>query len=229
MNKSLNYDEPIINLKRIKSMKKDNDSDPCRIRLIDQTGQHRFYETSLVELKTRFKIDFVNRSYLQLHYQKQPNSYLTTSVNSILECVIFKNSTVKFYVDPSLQPIIYVCSIFALFTVIFSLIMMFSYRINRQDADIAENKQILNDWASFKRHSNYRNMRLNSIAAFGMRFDKSQESLYEMTSRTAAAAKVVKFKIEDFSSTKPFDDADGVVVVVEKHKMSCSRASVATI
>lgn len=49
-----------------------------------------------------------------------------------------------------MQPFLYVCSILFFFAIIFSLIMLFSYRFNRQDAEILESKMILKDWKSFK-------------------------------------------------------------------------------
>ena len=56
------------------------------------------------------------------------------------------NSSVNLFMRPELQPVIYVSGILGLFTIIFSIILLFSYHYNKQDAELADSKIFIKQW-----------------------------------------------------------------------------------
>lgn len=107
--------------------------------------------------------------------------------------------------DAEIQPVLYVCSILFLFTIIFALIMLFSYRFNRQDAEILESKMILKDWRNFKARGS---VTLDQVKRLTKPNDTSTEHKLSLPSSNTISPnmhqnintnKIVKFKIEDWS------------------------------
>lgn len=174
----------------------------CRIALVNQLDQLKRHSISLNELKN-FDLDLFNQSHLILNRRnmspKQSNSYLASLV-SVLTCLMHKltqpatatrkNATDSFdldsYVGADLQPVLYVVCILFVFTIIFGLIMMFSYRFNRQDAEIVESKMILKDWKSFKNRPSVDSAYVQRLITLSDERNKSNKN--------------VKFKIEDWSN-----------------------------
>lgn len=174
----------------------------CRIPLINLIDETKSNRVSFHDLKNNYEFNgLLNQSHLIVALNS--NSY-SVSLVSILKCLVDEKVTLSnltnsmanldpiesnstsfeldFLFGPDIQPVLYVGSILFFFTIIFGLIMMFSYRFNRQDAEIHESQMILKDWKNFKNRGSV-------ISSIGLETGKK-------------ANKMVKFKIEDWSMIK---------------------------
>lgn len=126
---------------------------------------------------TKLKADFLFQRLNKTHFIAKEKSNLKknyfVSISSILNCIVSNlaeefldknlphkqkhehvttnSSHANYFLRPEIQPVLYVSVLLSVFTVIFALILIFSYRYNKQDAELLENKHFLKQW----KHSNY--------------------------------------------------------------------------
>lgn len=122
-----------------------------------------------------------------------------------------------FFFRSEIQPVLYVSSILVLFTIVFALIMLLSYRYNRQNAELMESKMFLKGWKNYWARSNQEETSAKRGKFFSRFFSrrKSTPTVSEsdkkvipilkiencdenvMSKRARDSAKTVQFRIEN--------------------------------
>lgn len=108
---------------------------------------------------------------------------------------------------PEIQPVLYVSAILSLFTVIFALILLLSYRYNKQDAELSESKLFLKRWKhAYHQDQIYRNKNLNRLTM--KRISSSNDN--SLISLKSKSSKKTKWNLFGFRKKK-YSESSNIV------------------